>query len=164
MVRATYILRYIYSLKSYVVNLQRKWVLASQSSGRRFSHVKKKKQKQKQTKNDTSNQNRVRLFFTRERNDASDKKPQRCVSFAPQFPPFIGACGLQRLCLEVTSQIFKEKRFSPRALLLGKGEAYRKLEWVVSYISLSMNSGRGKNRMRRKLKLYIFIGVILFSV
>ena len=70
--------------------------------------------------------------------------------------------SLQRLCLEVTSQIFKEKRFSPRALLLGKGEAYRKLEWVVSYISLSMNSGKGKNRMRRKL--YIFIGVILFSV
>ena len=91
-------------------------------------------------------------------------RSQRCVSFALKFPPFIGYCGLQRLCLEVTSQIFKEKRFSPRALLLGKGEAYRKLEWVVSYISLSMNSGRGKNRMRRKLKLYIFIGVILFSV
>ena len=81
---------------------------------------KTKTKKQKQTKNDTSSQNRVRLFFTRERNDASDKKPQRCVSFAPQFPPFIGACGLQRLCLEVTSQIFKEKRFSPRVLLLGK--------------------------------------------
>ena len=48
--------------------------------------------KQTQTKNDTSNQNRVRLFFTRERNDASDKKPQRCVSFAPKFPPFIQHC------------------------------------------------------------------------
>ena len=91
-------------------------------------------------------------------------RSQRCVSFALKFPPFIGACGLQRLCLEVTSQIFKEKRFSPRALLLGKWEASRKLEWIVSYISLSINSGRGKNRMRRKVKLYIFIGVYLFSV
>ena len=81
---------------------------------------KKKTKTTKQTKNDTSNQNRERLFFTRERNDASDKNPQRYVSFAPQFPPFIGAFGLQRLCLEVTSQIFKEKRFSPRVLLLGK--------------------------------------------
>ena len=42
-----------------------------------FTREKKKKQKQKQTENDTSNQNRVRLFFTGERNDASDKKPQR---------------------------------------------------------------------------------------
>ena len=137
-----------YPLKSYVVNLQCKWVLANQSSGRCFSHVKikKQKQKQKQTKNDTSNQNRVRLFFTRERNDAFDKKPQRCVSFAPKFPPFIGACGLQRLCFEVTSQIFKEKRFSPRFLLLGNWGASRKLEWIVSYISLSMNSGRRKKQ------------------
>ena len=58
-------------------------------------------------------------FFTRERNDAFDQKPQRCVSFAPKFPPFIGACGLQHLCFEVTSQIFKEKIFSSRFLLLG---------------------------------------------
>ena len=67
-------------------------VLANQSSGRCFPHMKIKKQKQKQTKNQTSNQNRVRLFFTRERSDASDKKPQRCVSFAPKFPPFIQYC------------------------------------------------------------------------
>ena len=146
MVRATYILRYIYSLKSYVVNLQWKWVLANQSSERCFSHVKIKKQKQKQTKNDTSNQNRIRLFFTRKRNDAFDKKPQRCVSFAPKFPPFIGACGLQRFCFEVPSQIFKEKRFSPRFLLLGNWGASRKLEWIVSNISLSMNNGKGKKQ------------------
>ena len=146
MVRATYILRYIYSLKSYVVNLQRKWVLASQSSGRRFSHVKKKnKQKQKQTKNDTSNQNRVRIFFTRERNGASDKKPE-ISEFRTKIPAFLGDCGLQRLCFEVTSQIFKEKRFTPRFLLLGNWGASRKLEWIVSYISLSMSSGKGKKQ------------------
>ena len=130
MVRATYILRYIYSLKSYVVNLQRKWVLANQSSGRRFSHVKK-------TKNKNKNKNKQKMirpikiaydYFLRVSEMMRLIRSQRCVSFALKFPPFIGACGLQRLCLEVTSQIFKEKRFSPRVLLLGKWEASRKLE------------------------------------
>ena len=166
MVRATYILRYIYSLKSYVVNLQRKWVLASQSSGRRFSHVKKNK-KQNKNKNKQKMIRPIKIaydYFLRVSEMMRLIRSQRCVSFALKFPPFIGDCGLQRLCLEVISQIFKEKRFSPRALLLAKWEASRKLEWIVSYISLSINSGRGKNRMRRKLKLYIFIGVYLFSV
>ena len=42
------------------------------------------------------NNNRVRCFFTVKKNDASNQKPQRCVSFALTFPPFIGACSLQR--------------------------------------------------------------------
>ena len=45
------------------------------------------KKKQKQTKNDTSNQNRVRLFFRREWNDASDKKPEMC-EFRTKIPAF----------------------------------------------------------------------------
>ena len=90
-------------------------------------------------------------------------RSQRCVSFAPKFQPFIGACGLQRLCLEVTSQIFKEERFCSRFLLFGKWEASRKLEWIVSYISLSMNSGRGKNKMRRKLLFLLELFCFLFK-
>ena len=35
-------------------------------------------------------------FFTGEKNDTCNQSPQRCVSFAPNFPPFIGACTLQR--------------------------------------------------------------------
>ena len=31
------------------------------------------------------------MVFTREKNDTSNQKPQRCVSFAPKFPPFIAA-------------------------------------------------------------------------
>ena len=31
------------------------------------------------------------VFFTCEKNNTSNQKPQRCVSFAPKFPPFIGA-------------------------------------------------------------------------
>ena len=33
------------------------------------------------------------MVFTREKNDTSNQKPQRCVSFAPKFPPFIAACS-----------------------------------------------------------------------
>ena len=32
------------------------------------------------------------MVFTREKNDTSNQKPQRCVSFAPKFPPFLAAC------------------------------------------------------------------------
>ena len=31
------------------------------------------------------------VFFTCEKNNTSNQKPQRCVSFEPKFPPFIGA-------------------------------------------------------------------------
>ena len=58
----------------------------------------------------------------------------------------------------------RRKDFLPDFFSSEIEEHLKKLEWIVSYISLSMNSGRGKNRMRCKLKLYIFIGVILFSV
>ena len=31
------------------------------------------------------------VFFTCEKNNTSNQKPQRCVSFTPKLPPFIGA-------------------------------------------------------------------------
>ena len=38
----------------------------------------------------TSSQSEERMmFFTRENNDTSNQKPQRCVGFAPKFPPFV---------------------------------------------------------------------------
>ena len=61
----------------------------SQSEARKTAFALKKK--------DTSNKNRKRCFFTYEKNDLSNQKPQRCVSLAPKFPPFKGACILQRL-------------------------------------------------------------------
>ena len=70
----------IYSLK--------RLVLANQRSERCFSHVKKK--------NETSNHNRESSFFNCEKNDTSNQKPQRYVSFAPKFLPFIGSCSFQR--------------------------------------------------------------------
>jgi len=56
-----------YSPKSYVVNF-RTQISSSQSEERT-------------------------MVFTREKNDTSNQKPQRCASFAPKFPPFIAACS-----------------------------------------------------------------------
>ena len=62
-------------------------------------------------KNDISNQNCERFFFTCEKSDTSNQKPQRCVSCAPKFPPFLTACWapLQR---HSTRNVFL-KEFSP---------------------------------------------------
>ena len=61
----------------------------------------------------TSNQNRERCFFTCEKNDTSNQKPQGCVSFAPKFPPSSAACS-------AASHIFNEKRFTQRVFLAKK--------------------------------------------
>ena len=67
---AYYIPTEIYSPKSYVVNF--------------FTQM-------------SFNQSEERtIFCTRKKNDTSNQKPQRCVSFVPKFPPFLGACSLQR--------------------------------------------------------------------
>ena len=42
------------------------------------------------------------MVFTREKNDTSNQKPQRCASFAPKFLPFIAACS-------AASHTFNEK-------------------------------------------------------
>ena len=51
------------------------------------------------------------MFFTCEKNDTSNQS-QRCVSFAPKFPPFIGTCSLQRPRFASASQTVNEKSFS----------------------------------------------------
>ena len=61
----------------------RKWVLANQRSELWFSHV-KKMIRPIRIAND--------IFSRVRKNDTSHQKPQRCVSFAPKFPPFIAAC------------------------------------------------------------------------
>ena len=37
-------------------------------------------------------EHRERCFFTCEKKDTSNQKPQRCVKFAPKFPPFLAGC------------------------------------------------------------------------
>ena len=96
-----------YSPKSYVVNFHTQMSSSLQRSERCFSHV-KKMIRPIRIANDV-NFTMVRLI-----------RSHRCVSFAPKFPPFIGACSLQRPRFASASQTFNEKRFSPRAFLFNK--------------------------------------------
>ena len=85
-----------YSPKSYVVNF-RTQISSSQSEERT-------------------------MVFTREKNDTSNQKPQRCVSFAPKFPPFIAACS-------AASHTFNEKSFTQRVFLAKKVKNISQMEW-----------------------------------
>ena len=96
-----------YSPKSYVVNFHTQMSSSLQRSERCFSHVKKMICPIR-IANDV-NFTMIRLIRSRS-----------CVSFGPKFPPFIGACSLQRPRFASASQTFNEKRFSPRAFLFKK--------------------------------------------
>ena len=113
-------------------------------------------------KNDTSNQKRERCFFTCEKNDRSNQKPQRCVSFALKFPPFIAACS-------AALHTFNEKSFTQRAFLTKKVKNISEMEWNSSVcFTVDKENGRepakqqrkGKNRTRRKL-VVLFVGATL---
>ena len=65
------------------------------------------------------------MVFTREKNDTSNQKPQRCVSFALKFPPFIAACS-------AASLTFKKKSFTQRVFLAKKSEKHFGTVFVIS--------------------------------
>ena len=102
-----------------------------------------------------SNQNRERCFFKCEKNDTSNQKPQRCVSFAPKFPPFIAACS-------AASHTFNEKSFTQRVFFAKTVKNISEMEWN-SFVCFTVDkeNGRepvkqqrkGKNRTRSKLLL-----------
>ena len=93
------------------------------------------------------------MVFTREKNDTSNQKPQRCVSFAPKFPPFIAAGS-------AASHTFNEKRFTRRVFLAKKVKNISEMEWN-SFVCFTVDKEnarepakqqrKGKNRTRRYL-------------
>ena len=98
----------------------RKWVLANQRSKRCFSHVKKKLKRPITIARD--------LFFSCEKNDTSNQKPQRYVSFAPKFLPLIGSCSLQRpRFASYFADIPRERQLS-KVFLVQKWKTSRKLD------------------------------------
>ena len=86
-----------YSPKSYVVNF-RPQISSSQSEERT-------------------------MVFTREKNDTSNQKPQRCRSFAPKFPPFIAACSA------ASHTFINEKSFTQGVFLAKKVKNISEMEW-----------------------------------
>ena len=135
-----------YSPKSYVVNFHTQ-TSSSQSEERTMVFTRAKK--------DTSNQNLEGCFLRWGKNVTSNQKPQRCVSFAPKFPPFIAACS-------AASHTFNEKSFAQRVFLAKKVKNISEMEWnsFVCFTVDKENCGepakqqrKGKNRTRRKLML-----------
>ena len=63
------------------------------------------------------------MFFSScvTKNDTSNEKSQRSVSFAPKFPPFKGACSLQRPLQHRLADIQRDKFFSKSFSLGGGG-------------------------------------------
>ena len=100
------------------------------------------------------------LFFTCEKkNDTTNQKPQRYVSSASKFPPFIGTWSLQGLysCFaDIQWEKFLPKSFSCKK----KWETSRKLKWnsfvcfIVdeeNYRAPAKQQQKTKNRTRRKI-------------
>ena len=92
------------------------------------------------------------VFFTCEKNDTSNQKPQRGVSFAPKFPPFTAACS-------ATLHTFNEKSFTQRVFLAKKVKNILEMEWNSFTVvkengrELAKQQRKGKKRTRRKLLL-----------
>ena len=116
-------------------------------------------------KNDTSNKNREGCFFTCEKSDTSNQKPQRRVSFAPKFPPFIAVCS-------AASPTFNEKSFTQRVFLAKKVKNISEMEWNSFFcFTVDKENGtepakqqrKGKNRTRRKLLLSFLSELLCLS-
>ena len=106
------------------------------------------------------------VFFTCEKNDTSNQKPQRCVSFAPKFPPFIAACT-------AASHTFNEKSFTQGVFLAKKVKNISEMEWnSVVCFTVDKENGRepekqqrkGMNRTRRKLLLCFLSELLLPAI
>ena len=119
-----------------------KWVLAYQKSEQPYSQMKKMIR---------------RCIFRCEKNETSN---QRCVSFAPKFPPFIGACSLQRPRSTSCFADIQREKFFPQTSEKHLGN------WsgIVSCVSLTMKTiveirqnhrGRGKTKRDASLSCAI---------
>ena len=100
-----------------------KWILPNQMSELWFSQVKKMIPPIRIPKN------AFFFFFTYEKNDMSNQKTLKCVSFAPKFTPFIKALAAYSALCSTDSQSFNEKSFSRRVFLIKKWKASLKSEW-----------------------------------
>ena len=91
-------------------------------------------------KNNTSNQNRERCFFTCEENDTTNQKPQKSVSFAPKFPPFLAACWTS-LRTHLRRKVFRKEfflvlwliliRMAYKVLISPRCDIWHQLTWNV---------------------------------
>ena len=84
--------------------------------------------------------------FSREKNDTSNQKSQRCVSFAPKFPPFIAACS-------ATWHTFNKKSFTQRVFLAIKVKNISEMEWN-SFVCFTVDKENGREPAKQQRKGY----------
>ena len=80
------------------------------------------------------------MVFKREKNDTSNQKPQRCVSFAP----FIAACS-------AASNTFNEKSFTQRVFLAKKVKNISEMEWN-SFVCFTVDKENGRQPAKQQRK------------
>ena len=97
------------------------------------------------------------VFFTCEKNDTSNQKPQKCVSFAPKFP----------LRTHSTRKVLRKEFFYAK-----KVKNISEMEWnSLVCFTVNKENGRepakqqrkGKNRTRRKLLLCFLLELLFLS-
>ena len=121
----------MYSLTSYVANFQTQ--MSSRKSEDDVFYTRKKRHGQSESRS---------RFFHKWKKGTSNQKPQRCVSFAPKFPPFVWRlqlCILQQPL--VASQLFNEKRPQSRVSFMfsfKKWKTFRKLD-RTSFVYFTVN-------------------------
>ena len=111
-------------------------------------------------------------FFRAKKNDTSNQIPQRCVSLAPKFPPFLALVGCSGLAMRVASQKFDAKEGEWFFALENLKQNLENLRAMVSYISntmrktvesrQSMQQQKWKTKGDVKLKLYSISELYLF--
>ena len=79
-----------------------------------------------------------------EKNDTANQKPQRCVGFAPKFPPFIAVCS-------AASHTFNEKSFTQRVFLAKKVENISEMEWN-SFVCFIVDKENGREPVKQQQK------------
>ena len=82
------------------------------------------------------------MVFTREKNDTSNQKPQRCVSFAPKFPPFIAACS-------AASHTFNEKSLLKEYFSLKKVKNISEME-QNSFVCFTFDKENGREQAKQQ--------------
>ena len=87
---------------------------------------------------------RTQISSSQSEDDTSNQKPQRCMSFAPKFPPFIAACS-------AASHTFNEKSFIQRVFLAKKVENNSEMEWN-SFVCFIVDKENGREPVKQQQK------------
>ena len=84
------------------------------------------------------------VFFTCEKNDASNQKPQRC-EFRAKFPAFY--CSLQRRF----AHIQREKSFPQSVFLAKKVKNISEMEWNI-FVCFTVDKENGREPVKQQQK------------